>query len=67
MNEQDRNQRIPLSEIVNALPLQPQYVLVIVAENKTAGSGWCIVICVSSVRHWPSTMAQINICEVKRD
>jgi len=31
MNEQDK---IPLSEIVNALTTKPQYVLVIVAENQ---------------------------------
>jgi hypothetical protein len=33
MSEQDRNQRIPLSEIVNAIPFQPQYVLLIVTEK----------------------------------
>jgi hypothetical protein len=34
MNEQDRNQRIPLSEIVQSIRFQPQYVLVIVTEKE---------------------------------
>jgi len=34
MNEQDRNQRIPLSEIAQSIPFQPQYVLVIVTEKE---------------------------------
>jgi len=43
MNEQDRNQRIPLSEIVNAIPIQPQYVLLIVTEKD--GSRQRVVHC----------------------